>query len=573
MDSDGPGSIQSEVESFRPPTSLIRLPKGLVKGVLLFEEPVVADIGAEDSGIVYELTGEFDTGEDLWPQVAQSAQWLIEIDASTKRKVKVKVSPTRLGVAEFPNARTAHFEIDHPAPDLGPYFQSRIFIREGGKGERAFREWLKRSYGIRVYSEGFRVLPYGEPRNDWLSLDSDYKTRPKTLSYLAEMEFEGPIEVDENEGLVFLGNTGYFGAVFLTTSGAPGLKMLVNREGFVAHESYDHLVEIVRTAIYLSVRVRASAKKESRDDRREQRQGKGQPRHVLKREVEASVTKAAELAHEARQHAATGDFKAASAKIEQAASQFSRGAEASERLMTEGSVLRVLASVGTQMAAFVHEINSILGMSKALEAAVAELEQVLSLNIGQRKKLAHLRAAIADLRRGIERQASYLTDVISPDARRRRSRQKLANRLEAGKSLVAAIAARRGVEIENAIPADLKSPPMFPAELTVVFSNLLTNSVKAAGDDGRIRATGKLDREGQVVLKIENTGAAIDLDEAERWFRPFESTTIETDPVLGQGMGMGLPITRNMLEEYGATIQFVPPSRGFATALELTFPK
>ena len=52
-------------------------------------------------------------------------------------------------------------------------------------------------------------------------------------------------------------------------------------------------------------------------------------------------------------------------------------------------------------------------------------------------------------------------------------------------------------------------------------------------------------------------------DDAERWFRPFESTTLETDPVLGQGMGMGLPITRNMLEEYGASIDFVSPSRGF----------
>jgi signal transduction histidine kinase len=113
---------------------------------------------------------------------------------------------------------------------------------------------------------------------------------------------------------------------------------------------------------------------------------------------------------------------------------------------------------------------------------------------------------------------------------------------------------------------------MFPAELTVVFSNLLTNAVKAAGEAGRIRATARQDGEGQVILKIENTGPAVDLADAERWFRPFESTTVEVDPVLGQGMGMGLPITRNMLEEYGASIRFVSPSRGFSTALEIAFP-
>ncbi len=564
--------FQSEIESFRPPISLIRLPKGLVKGESLFDEPVIADIGASDPGIKYELSGDFDTGEDYWPQIAQSSHWVVEVDASPKRKkIKIGISPTRHGVAEFRDAQPRQFEIDHPVPEVGPYFQSRFFIREGGGGERGFQKWLNRSNGIRVYSEGFRVLPYGESQNDWLGFDLDYKTRPRSLPFLSGKGF--PPSDDKDEGLQFLSNKHYFGGVFLTASRAPMFRMLVNREGFVPDPSFDLMVDVIRTAVYLSVRVRASGKQWNREQWHKDRPGQPERRLNLKQAVEASVTKASELAHEARQHAATGDFKAASAKIEQAASQFSRGAEASERLMTEGAVLRVLASVGTQMAAFVHEINSILGMSKALEAAVVELEKVLSLNIGQRKKLVHLRGAIEDLRRGIERQASYLTDVISPDARRRRSRQKLAHRFDAGKRLVAAIAARRGVEIENAIPADFKSPPMFQAELTVVFSNLLTNAVKAAGDDGRIRATGKLDREGQIVLKIENTGVAIHLNEAERWFRPFESTTIETDPVLGQGMGMGLPITRNMLEEYGATIQFVPPSRGFATALELTFPK
>jgi signal transduction histidine kinase len=113
---------------------------------------------------------------------------------------------------------------------------------------------------------------------------------------------------------------------------------------------------------------------------------------------------------------------------------------------------------------------------------------------------------------------------------------------------------------------------MFPAELIVVFSNLLTNAVKAADHEGRVRATAKSDREGQVVVTIENTGVAVDPNEGERWFQPFESTTVETDPVLGQGMGMGLPITRNLLEDYGAAIRFAVPSRGFSTALQITFP-
>jgi signal transduction histidine kinase len=111
---------------------------------------------------------------------------------------------------------------------------------------------------------------------------------------------------------------------------------------------------------------------------------------------------------------------------------------------------------------------------------------------------------------------------------------------------------------------------MFPAEVTLVFSNLLTNAVKAAGKGGTISATAEK-RDDRLIIRVENTGAKVRLRTAEKWFRPFESTTTKPDPYLGQGMGMGLPITRNMLEEYGAEIRFVEPSEGFSTALEVTF--
>jgi signal transduction histidine kinase len=287
--------------------------------------------------------------------------------------------------------------------------------------------------------------------------------------------------------------------------------------------------------------------------------------------VETSVRRASEFATEARRLAASGDYDQAKEKIDQAAAQYSIGSDTSQRLMSEGAILRVLASVGTQMAAFVHEINGLLGSATALEKAIASIRDDRELPVTARRRLSELLLAIGDLRRAVERQATYLTDVVSPDARRRRSRQRLADRFNAGKRLVEHAAERRGIAIENGIPPDLKSPPMFPAELTLVFSNLLTNAVKAAGKDGHIYASGKA-VEDEVIVRVENTGRSVNLERAERWFRPFESTTTEADPVLGQGMGMGLPLTRNILEEYGAAIRFVRPSRNYATALEIRLP-
>lgn len=566
----------NEVQTFLPPTVLLNPPIKGSQTPLLFDKPVICTSRPSDPGFDVELSGEFEAGDDYWQALVQAAHWIIEVDALRKEnKIKINVVPTRKGKMDFPASVRRVFAMDHPDPQFGPFFQGRILIREGTGGSRAERTWLGRSSGIRVYMEGFRVLPYGEPKDDWLSLDREYTLRQKTLTYLEGMDFAGD-PADKEEGLIALRNNSYFGAVFLTLAGAPKLQTLVNREGFVPDEPYDNLVRIVKTAINLSVRVRASAKQEIRTQRSEIRKSRTNgsdetSRLGLRKEIEIAVKRAGDLANDARNSAARGDFETARRRIKEAAEQFSEGANLSERLMTEGAILRVLASVGTQMAAFVHEINSLLAKAISLEGVIAEIRNDPTTPRALRAEIAKLQAAMGELRRSVERQASYLTDVVSPDARRRRSRQSLNKRFESGKHLVEYAAQRRGIQIVNEIPEDLRSPPMFPAEVTLIFSNLLTNAVKAAGRDGRIWAHAKVGDEQTVILRIENTGKAVDPTKGERWFRPFESTTVETDPVLGQGMGMGLPITRNMLEEYGATIRFVPPSRGYSTAVEITF--
>jgi signal transduction histidine kinase len=236
-------------------------------------------------------------------------------------------------------------------------------------------------------------------------------------------------------------------------------------------------------------------------------------------------------------------------------------------------MLGVLASVGTQLAAFIHEINALIGMAEAVEASITRLREGPALPLPAKHELSRLHGDMGTLRRSLERQASYLLDIVTPDARRRRVRQSLSGRFDTGARLVRHLAERRQIAIINEIPSDLKSPPMFPAELTAVFANLLTNAVKAAGTGGRIHAMAVRNSDGTITLIIENTGVEVELTLAERWFKPFESTTTEVDPVLGQGMGLGLPITRDLLAEYGADIKFVNPQPGYSTAIQIVFPR
>jgi len=527
--------------------------------------------------------GDFEGGDDYWQAVATAANWVVELDARPgSDEVRCVIAPTARTVRGNPAAIRRTFTLRHPNAEAGPFFQARVLIREGAqKGPRDQRAWAQAASGVRVFMEGFRVLPYGEPANDWLALDADYTRRARGSVLLGEgivMDLPLDEESDKDWALSFLPNRNYYGAVFITQVSGASLRLLVNREGFVPDGAFDGLQKLIRAALDLSTRVRAAASLPQREARRSRR---ARPRPpvaqldlALPVTLQTSASKAAVAVTEARGLLAGGDPLGAAAKLGEAQEDIEQLSNAARELSSpEGAMLLVLASVGTQMGSFVHETRSMLGMASSIEGAIAELRADPSLSADAKSRLGKVQTAVGDLRRDLERQAAYLIEVIAPDARRRRLRQSLRQRFDAASRLFERAALKRGIQLINDISEDVVSPPIFPAELTVVFSNLLSNALKAAGDKGKIRAYAERGADGTISFLIENTGVAVNLADAERWFAPFESTTVEdVDPVLGQGMGLGLPITRRVLEEYGGEIRFAPPTSGYATAVKVTLP-
>lgn len=564
-----------EVQSFQPPPPLLSV-SGLPKDMnLLFDEISVADIQGKDPGFSVALSGDFEAGEEYWQALADAASWIVEIDAHRgHRSIQYLVTPTKQTLEANPEAAQEKHRHPHPNPVDGPFFQARFLVREGtGSFSGSVRPWINKASGIRVYMEGFRVLPYGDTGDDWLDIASDYGRRSRRLQFIEASHSDGLNPKDPDEGLSFLPKESYSGGVFLTEAGAPNLRMLVNREGFVPEASFDSLKRIVRTGIDLSVRVRAKATLTRRRSRKQTRlQTTGADRLILRHSVEQTLLEATHLAEEANVDFSAGRIKTATRKFKEATARISEGSEIHNALTTERSVMQILAGIGLQMTAFVHEINGLLAMAYSLESVTDRLRKDKKLPEDSRRRIASLHRSLGDLRRVAERQASYLTDVTSPDARRRRSRRRLAEAFDASLRLHQPSIERRDIQVTNTIEPELKTPPMFPAELVIVFSNILTNAVKATRKEGRIRASARTDSNGKVRVRVENTGKAVNLNTAERWFKPFESTTTELDPALGQGMGMGLPIARNILEEYGAQIAFVRPRQGYASSIELVFP-
>ena len=88
--------------------------------------------------------------------------------------------------------------------------------------------------------------------------------------------------------------------------------------------------------------------------------------------------------------------------------------------------------------------------------------------------------------------------------------------------------------------------------LRQIFLNILSNAVKFT-EDGQIEF--RIRREGESILfTIRDTGLGIDADSQHDVFEPFVQTTSGIQH--GSGTGLGMPISKNLVETHGGDIWF-----------------
>jgi signal transduction histidine kinase/CheY-like chemotaxis protein len=92
-----------------------------------------------------------------------------------------------------------------------------------------------------------------------------------------------------------------------------------------------------------------------------------------------------------------------------------------------------------------------------------------------------------------------------------------------------------------------------PARLAQVVGNLLNNACKFTTKGGRIRLTAG--REGdQAVVRVQDSGIGIATDQLSRIFDMF--TQVDASLERSQsGLGVGLPLVKNLLELHGGTVE------------------
>ncbi len=118
-------------------------------------------------------------------------------------------------------------------------------------------------------------------------------------------------------------------------------------------------------------------------------------------------------------------------------------------------------------------------------------------------------------------------------------------------TLVEKQAQAQDIEIATDLAAGLPEFAADAAQMKTCFSNILTNAIQAMPNGGQIRISvhrvRAQDGPDSLVIRFADTGPGIPLEDRERVFAPYFSTKTT-------GFGLGLAITRKIVEDHGGRI-------------------
>ncbi|NTZ90151.1 ATP-binding protein [Agrobacterium tumefaciens] len=114
------------------------------------------------------------------------------------------------------------------------------------------------------------------------------------------------------------------------------------------------------------------------------------------------------------------------------------------------------------------------------------------------------------------------------------------------------------------IVADLRS-------IKQIVLNILSNAIRFTPSGGQIVVSTAYEANGSVALRIRDTGIGMTRAELEQAMKPFRQVASSSKRVRGDGTGLGLPLTKAMVDANRANFSITStPNEG--TLVEITFP-
>jgi len=125
---------------------------------------------------------------------------------------------------------------------------------------------------------------------------------------------------------------------------------------------------------------------------------------------------------------------------------------------------------------------------------------------------------------------------------------------------------RNRVQVRTELAANLPQVQGDPVQLQQVWINLIMNAVEGmrlSAEQPRKLLIRSAEHADGILVQVQDSGPGIAAELADRIFEPFFTTKAE-------GIGMGLSITRSIIESHGGRLSLVPVSQG--ALFQLTLP-
>lgn len=406
--------------------------------------------------------------------------------------------------------------------------------------------------GVRVYRNGFRVLPYGERGDDWLRLDELYRRR-SVLAPISTDHFFGFVEIEDP-----------LGEQFEETS---------SREGLIENDAFREMSSCLHRIIVDAVRrvARRRGRKETagQENWDEDKDATSQLRNAADELSEVASTTKEEAneqdPNEGRRKERDEQFEEAQSKLEWAV----------EKAVEEIAMLRILASLGLSIGEFTHEIKNTIGGAITDAGFLAE---VLDDETHEAERAKRLHRSI----KGFQTYSAYFDQAVARNVSRETEIQPLHQVARRFYRTTKEGADNFGIELKepeiNGV--DLYTCEMHPSEWPAILFNLYTNAKKAI-DEADVQRGKILIRVGRdddrVYLEFQDNGIGIPEENRGRIFDPFFTTMppagvdAPEEEVL-QGSGLGLKIVNDMVSSYQGEIFVGKPDPDYSTCIRIELP-
>ena len=221
-----------------------------------------------------------------------------------------------------------------------------------------------------------------------------------------------------------------------------------------------------------------------------------------------------------------------------------RAEEALRQARAELARINRVSTLGELTVSLAHEIKQPIG------AAVTNAEACLRLLDRDRPDLPEAREAAVEMARDARRAADIIEHVRSL-YRNDSSYQEIVDVNEVVREMVMILqreANRHSVTMHADLAEGLPKVMADRVQLQQALMNLMLNGIEAMGDTtGELNIKSQMAEGNQVVISVRDTGVGLPTENTDQIFNAFFTTK-------SQGTGMGLAITRSIVESHGGRI-------------------